>query len=61
MVATELRSFTFAMFRIQSVMPMGVIDVLFGWCSGFSKHRSSFAWKAAPLCLMWTIWEERNN
>ena len=61
LVATELWSFTFAMFRIQWVIHKGVIDVLFGWCSGFSKNRSSFVWKSAPLCFMWTVWKERNN
>lgn len=36
-------------------------EVYFTWKGIFGRHRNSFNWKAAPLCLMWTIWREENN
>ena len=60
-VAIELWALVFPKFRIWWVMPKRVIKVIFGWCSWFSKHRSSSAQNGSTLCLMWTILRERNK
>jgi hypothetical protein len=31
-----------------------------GWLNWFGKH-SSDVWNLAPLCVMWSLWRERNN
>ena len=60
-VAIELWALVFTKFGIWWVMSKRVIKVVFGWCSWFSKHRSSSAQNGSTLCLMWTILRERNN
>ena len=37
-----------------------VVDSLFRWRNRFGKHMSG-VWNLVPLCLMWTIWKERNS
>jgi hypothetical protein len=59
-VATALWGFVFQMFGSQWVLPAKVIDLLFGWFNGFGKH-SSDIWNLVPLCLMWSLWQERNS
>ena len=54
-----LWSFIFKVFHIQWVLPQRVLDLLVGWRNWFGKHHSSI-WNLVPLCLMWTIWRERN-
>ena len=54
-----LWSFVFKAFHIQWVLPQRVLDLLAGWWNWFGKHHSSI-WNLVPLCLMWTIWHERN-
>ncbi|RVW42122.1 hypothetical protein CK203_085788 [Vitis vinifera] len=34
---------------------------LLGWHGSFVGKKREKAWRAAPLCLMWTIWKERNR
>lgn len=34
--------------------------LLFGWQNWFGMHMSD-VWNLVLLCLMWTIWKERNN
>ena len=58
--ASALWSFILQAFRINWVMPAKVIDLLFGWYNWFGKH-SSGVWNLVPLCLMWTLWQERNR
>ena len=58
--ASALWSFILQAFRINLVMPAKVIDLLFGWYNWFGKH-SSGVWNLVPLCLMWTLWQERNR
>jgi hypothetical protein len=50
----------FQWFGIQWVFPAKVIELLFGWFNGFGKH-SSDIWNLVPLCLMWSLWQERNS
>jgi hypothetical protein len=59
-VAAALWGFVFQRFGIQWVLPDKVIDLLFGWFNGFGKH-SSDIWNLVPLCLMWSLWQERNS
>ena len=42
------------------MFPNSIADLLFGWFNRFGK-RSSSIWNLVPLCLMWTIWHERNS
>jgi hypothetical protein len=59
-VATTLWGFVFQMFGIQWVLPAKVIELLFRWFNGFGKH-SSDIWNLVLLCLMWSLWQERNS
>ena len=34
---------------------------LLGWHGVFVGKRREKAWRTAPLCLMWTLWKERNK
>jgi hypothetical protein len=42
------------------VLPKKIVDLLFGWYNWFGKHHSE-VWNLVPLCLMWTVWQERNR
>uniref|UniRef100_A0A2N9H1C3 Reverse transcriptase zinc-binding domain-containing protein n=1 Tax=Fagus sylvatica TaxID=28930 RepID=A0A2N9H1C3_FAGSY len=59
-VAAALWGFVFQRFEIQWVLPAKVIEVLFGWFNVIGKH-SSDIWNLVPLCLMWSLWQERNS
>uniref|UniRef100_A0A2N9F7G0 Alpha/beta hydrolase fold-3 domain-containing protein n=1 Tax=Fagus sylvatica TaxID=28930 RepID=A0A2N9F7G0_FAGSY len=48
------------MFGIQWVLPAKVLDMLAGWHNWFGR-RSSAVWNLAPLCVMWSLWKERNR
>jgi hypothetical protein len=43
------------------VMPSWVVDLLAGWMGAFGKFRQAVVWGAVPLCIMWLIWQERNQ
>ena len=38
-----------------------VKDLIFGWDCLPSRKKEYRLWRAAPLCLMWAIWKERNT
>jgi hypothetical protein len=38
----------------------GVIDLLACWRGQLGTRSVLAVWRIAPLCLMWTIWRERN-
>jgi hypothetical protein len=59
-VAAELWGFVFKMFGVDWVMFRCVLDRLAGWRNWFGKHFSD-VWNLAPLCVMWSLWRERNN
>jgi hypothetical protein len=59
-VATALRCSVFSMFGIQWVLPAKVLDMLAGWHNWFGRH-SSTVWNLAPLCVVWSLWKERNR
>jgi hypothetical protein len=54
-VAYALWSFTFRDFGIQWVLPKWVVDLLFGYLHSLDIGT------LVPLCLMWTLWRERNS
>lgn len=60
-VAYQLWGLIFAVFGLEWVQPRDVVGVLWSWRGArVGKHH----WKAcdlAPLCLMWSIWLERNR
>uniref|UniRef100_A0A2N9G1S1 Reverse transcriptase domain-containing protein n=1 Tax=Fagus sylvatica TaxID=28930 RepID=A0A2N9G1S1_FAGSY len=55
----KLWNYVFLTFRVHWVLPRQVADLLFGWHNWFGKHHSHI-WNLIPLCLMWTVWRERN-
>ena len=57
--AQKLWNYVFLTFRVHWVLPRQVVDLLFGWHNWFGKHHSHI-WNLIPLCLMWTVWRERN-
>ena len=51
----------FPLFGVQWVMHSSVKRNLLGWHGSFVGKKREKAWRVAPLCLMWTIWKERNR
>ena len=58
--AQVLWNYVFQAFHIQWVISRSVVDLLFGWWNWFGRHHSHI-WNLVPLCLMWTVWCERNS
>ncbi|RVW36606.1 hypothetical protein CK203_072835 [Vitis vinifera] len=50
----------FALFGVHWVLHSSMKGNLLGWHGSFVGKRREKAWKAAHLCLMWTLWKERN-
>lgn len=48
-----------AIFDLQWVMPVLIKDELIRWRGAFVGKKRKKAWKAASLCLFWTLWKER--
>jgi hypothetical protein len=42
------------------VFPNSIKYLLYEWFNSFGKHESEI-WKLVPLCLLWTVWCERNK
>jgi hypothetical protein len=59
-IASALWCFVLQSFGIQWVIPATVIDLLFGWYNWFGKLNSG-VWNLVLLCLMWSLWKERNR
>ena len=59
--ARVLWELLFSLFGVSWVLPYSVRDTLSGW-SGFNmgKKRRK-VWKAAPSCIFWAVWKERNR
>ena len=56
-----LWSLIFSLFGVQWVLHSSIKTNLLGKHRAFVSKRREKAWSAAPLCLMWTLWEERNK
>ena len=59
-IAHSLWTYMLRLFGIDWVMLGSVADLLFCWYHWLGKH-SSDIWNLVPVCLMWTIWTERNR
>ena len=59
--ARDLWSFLFALFSIVWVLPCTVREMLIGWQGSLVRKKHKKIWMAAPLCLFWIVWRERNR
>jgi hypothetical protein len=59
-VARTLWSVLFTLFSVKWVMNDRVLDLLVCWKGQRGNKMVMEVWRMAPLCLMWTIWKERN-
>ena len=59
-VTREIWSYVFRLFGVHWVISGSVLDLVVGWRNWFGKQ-SSEVWNLVPLCVMWSIWRERNN
>ena len=50
-----------AIFGVSWVFPLFVSETLLSWNGSFVGKRHKKAWLAAPLCIFWTTWGERNR
>ena len=60
-IAWELWSMVLILFGTIWVMPWGVVDLLSCWHGPRSKSEAGKIWKMTPHCLMWWLWQERND
>ena len=51
----------FALFGVHWVLPNSIKETILGWNDTFVGKKRKDAWNAAPLCLFWTLWKERNR
>jgi hypothetical protein len=58
-VACAIWNVFFKRFGLSWVMPRRVIDLFAWWIVG--STRSVIVWKMMPLCLLWSLWQERND
>ena len=59
-IASDLWNTVLRSFGVLWVFPDRIENLLFGWHNCFGKHNSE-VWNLVPLCLMWTVWRERNR
>ena len=59
--ATMLWSLLFSLFDVQWVLHSSIKRNLIAWHGAFVSKKKEKAWRAAPLCLMWTLWKKRNE
>ena len=57
----NLWAFIFTIFGVYWVPPSSIKDTLAGWKGPPSRKSLKKVWMAAPLCLLWTVWRERNG
>jgi hypothetical protein len=60
-VAWELWSMVLVIFGKNWVMPRDVVDLLSCWKGIRGKSKAGKIWKMVPHCLMWCLWQERND
>ena len=59
--AKVLWDLLFSLFGVNWVLPFLVRDTLLGWHAPLKDKKHSKVWWAAPLCLFWMVWKERNR
>ena len=58
--ARVLWDLVFSLFGVHWVLSFTVRDTVSGWSASFVDKKRGKTWRAAPLCLFWTVWKERN-
>ena len=59
--ATMLWRLIFSLFGVQRVLHSSIKRNLSGWHDAFVGKMREKAWRATHLCLLWTLWKERNE
>ena len=59
--ATMLWNLFFSLFDVQWVLHSSIKRNLIAWHGASVSKGNEKAWRAAPFCLMWTLWRERNE
>ncbi|RVW23454.1 putative ribonuclease H protein [Vitis vinifera] len=59
--ARVLWELLFALFGVSWVLPYSVRDTLSGWSDFNMGKKRKKVWKAAPSCIFWAVWKERNR
>jgi hypothetical protein len=59
-VARVVWSSFYSLFRVEWVIPRRVMDLLSGWGTSLGHGHVMRLWKQVPLCVMWSLWHERN-
>ena len=59
--ATMLWSLIFSFFGVQWVLHSSIKRNLLSRHGAFVSKQREKAWRVAPLCLIWTLWKERNE
>ena len=58
--ARVLWDLVFSLFGVNWVPPFTIRDALSGWSPAFMDKKHGKTWRAAPFCLFWTVWKEKN-
>jgi hypothetical protein len=59
-VAMEVWNMVCQLFGVMWVMSGSVTDLLGSWRTQKSNRTVLQTWRMVPLCVMWSIWRERN-
>lgn len=59
--AQKLVALLFANFGVTWVNHSSVKDMLIGWQGFCTRKKIIKLWMAAPICLFWIVWRERNG
>ena len=51
----------FTLFGVSWVFPSSVRETLLGWTGSFEGKKHKLIWRAAPLCIFWTVWKTKNS
>ena len=60
-VARALWNEVFQRMDLAWVMPESVVDILACWTFIRGGHQIKEIWKMIPICIMWCLWQERNE
>ena len=60
-VARELWDLVLGLFGVHWVMPRTVLDLFSSWLGLLGNQRNTMVWRAAPHCVFWCLWRERNT
>ncbi|KAF5452893.1 hypothetical protein F2P56_021410 [Juglans regia] len=60
-IARTLWDEVFKKMELMWVMPQTVLEVLACWASIHGVRQIKAVWKMIPICIMWCLWQERNE